>query len=71
MPLAMVQTGKTVRLVAVEAGQELQSRLAEMGMVPGIQLKVIQNSSNGPFIVGVKDSRIMLGRGMAHKILVE
>ena len=70
MPLTMVQPGKRVRLIAVNAGRELQARLAVMGLVPGTEIEVLENSIRGPFMLAVKGSRLMLGRGMAHKILV-
>jgi len=66
----MVEAGALVRLVAVEAGQGLRAELAAMGLVPGTEIEVLRNSLNGPFIIGVRGSRIMLGRGMAHKIRV-
>ncbi|MBN1213296.1 MAG: ferrous iron transport protein A [candidate division Zixibacteria bacterium] len=71
MPLSMVNTGRRVRLLTVKAGRGLQARLAAMGLVPGVELEVIRNSHHGPFIVSVKDTRLVLGRGMAHKIEVE
>jgi Fe2+ transport system protein FeoA len=70
MSLAMVKAGSKVRLVAVDSGRGLQGRLAAMGMIPGVEIEVIRNSFFGPFIVFVKGSRIMLGRGMAQKIIV-
>lgn len=70
MPLAIVQAGRRVRFVAVDAGHGLQVRLAAMGLVPGVEIEVIRNSIHGPFLVEVKGSRIMLGRGMAQKIMV-
>jgi ferrous iron transport protein A len=70
MFLSMIQPGQKVRLVTVQAGRGLKARLAEMGLVPGVELEVINRNSAGPFIVAVKQSRIMLGRGMAHRIVV-
>ena len=70
MPLEVVQAGRRVRLIAVNAGRGLQGRLAAMGLVPGVEIKVLRNSVHGPFLIEVKGSRIMLGRGMAQKILV-
>jgi len=70
MSLASVPTGTLVKIVDVEAGRGLRSRLAALGLVPGTQLEVITNSSRGPFIVAVKESRLMLGRGMAQMIMV-
>ena len=71
MPLAMVQAGRRVRLVAVNAGRGLQARLAAMGFVPGGEFEILRNELGGPLVVVVKDSRIVLGRGMAHKVLVQ
>ncbi|MFH2118994.1 MAG: FeoA family protein [Pseudomonadota bacterium] len=71
MPLTIVQVGRRVRLVAVDTGRGLQSRLAAMGLVPGVEIEVLRNSLHGPFLIAVKGSRIMLGRGMAQKIVVE
>ncbi len=68
--LSTVRAGRKVKLVRVNAGQGLNSRLASMGLVPHVEITVISNSHPGPFVVSVKGSRIRLGRGMAHKIMV-
>jgi Fe2+ transport system protein FeoA len=70
MPLAFVKSGRRVHIIALNAGKGLQGRLAAMGLVPGVQVEVIMNSPRGPFIVSVKGSRIVLGHGMAQKIMV-
>ena len=69
-PLSMVRAGETVKIVRIEAGRGLNSRLAAMGLVPNVQIKVVRNNHPGPFVINIKDSKIMLGRGMAHKIMV-
>jgi len=66
----MVKAGEKVRLVSVNAGQGLNKRLASMGLVPDVEITVVNNAHPGPFVVSVKDSKMMLGRGMAHKIMV-
>jgi Fe2+ transport system protein FeoA len=70
MPLSMVRAGETVKLAGINAGQGLKSRLTAMGLVPDVEITVISNCHPGPFVINVKDSRVMLGRGMAHKIVV-
>ncbi len=70
MPLSMVKAGEKVRLVSVNAGQALNSRLASMGFVPDMEITVVSSGRPGPFIIDVMGSRMMLGRGMAHKIMV-
>ena len=70
MTLSKIESGKTVQMVSIEGGRNLKSRLASMGLISGVKIKVVRNSSNGPFIVVVKGSRLVLGRGMAQKIVV-
>ena len=69
-PLSTVRDGETVKIARVEAGRGLNSRLASMGLVPNVQITVVNNTHPGPFVIIVKGSKMMLGRGMAHKIMV-
>jgi len=69
-PLSTVQAGQTVKLVSINAGHGLNSRLASMGLLPNVEITVVNNTHPGPFVISVKDSKMMLGRGMAHKIMV-
>jgi ferrous iron transport protein A len=69
-PLSQIKAGETVKLASINAGQGLMSRLAAMGLLPNVEITVLRNSYPGPFLISVKDSKVMLGRGMAHKIMV-
>lgn len=71
MPLTMVDEGSRAILRSVEGGRQLRGRLAALGLLPGTELEVVQNSGRGPFVVAVKGSRIVIGRGMAARIAVE
>jgi len=66
----MVKADEKVKLVSIDAGRGLKSRLTAMGLVPNVEITVLNNSHPGPFVISVKDSRMILGRGMAHKIMV-
>jgi ferrous iron transport protein A len=70
MPLSMVKSGEKVRLVCVNAGQGLKNRLTEMGLVPDVEITVVNNEYFGPCVIDVMGSKMVLGRGMAHKIMV-
>jgi len=70
LPLSMVKTGEKVRLVYINAGQNLNNRLTAMGLLPNVEITVVSNTHPGPFVISVKDSKMILGRGMAHKIIV-
>ena len=71
MPLAMVAPGEKVRLTAIHGGRRMRKRLADLGLKLGITIRVMQRDRHGPLILAVKDSRLALGRGMAHRIMVE
>ena len=69
IPLSMALADQELRLVEVQAGRNLTRRLAEMGLTPGVTLRVVQKNG-GPLLISVRGSRIAIGRGMAHKLLV-
>ena len=69
--LSKIKSGETVRLVSIEAGRGLNSRLASMGLLPNVEITIVSNGHPGPFVVKVKQSKVVLGRGMADKITVE
>ncbi len=71
MPLTMISEGKKAILRSIEGGRQLRTRLAALGLLPGAELEVIQNSGQGPFVIAVKGSRIVIGRGLAARIAVE
>ena len=68
LPLSMAGVGQKVRLQKIEAGRKLTHRLTELGLTPGVELTIIQDS--GPLLLAVRDSRVAVGRGMAHKMQV-
>jgi len=70
IPLAEAEIGREVKLVSIEAGSELTSRLVAMGLVPRTVITVVAIGRPGPFTINVKGSKIALGKGMAQKIMV-
>jgi len=70
-PLSEVSQGEKVVLVSLLGGQMFKSRLTDMGLNEGVMVKVMQTQRVGPCVVLVGNSRLLLGHGMAQKILVE
>jgi Fe2+ transport system protein FeoA len=70
IPLSEVEIGKDVKLVTIDAGRELASRLVAMGMVPNSVITVVGVGRPGPFTINVKGSKVALGKGMAQRIMV-
>ncbi len=71
MPLSMVSPGELVQVAAVRAGWGLQRRLADMGLTPGVQVRVVNSQRPGPVVIEIRGSRLALGQGVAHKIMVK
>ena len=69
-PLDKIQAGVTVRIVTIEAGSGLKNRLAAMGLLSDAPIRVVRNDGAGQIIINVKNSKVILGRGMSHKIFV-
>jgi len=68
--LNQIKEGKTITVIRIEAGQSVNARLNNMGIMPGEKLRVIKNS-HGQIIIAKDNARFALGRGMAHKIFIE
>ena len=71
LPLILAKTGKKMRIDCIEGGHPVQSRLADLGVLPGVEVKVLNGSRSGPLLVMVKGSRLALGRGLGSMIMVE
>ncbi len=70
IPLGEAPVGKDLYLSALHGGRGFRHRLAEMGLAPGAQFRILKKHRPGPFIISVRGSRLMLGRGMAQRVKV-
>ena len=64
--------GEEVVVLSVNAGRNAKTRLANLGLVPGV--KIIKRKKapfRGPVQIIVKGSSLVLGRGLASKIVVK
>jgi len=69
VPVSILKVGQRGIVKEVRGGRGFIQRLAAMGILSGTEISVVQ--SGGPVIVNVKNSRLVFGRGMAHRIIVE
>ena len=67
-------SGAGGRVLALRGGREFQHRIQSMGLSVGCEIKVMQNdadeSNHGGVVVRVGDTRLMIGHGMAQKVIV-
>ncbi len=70
-PLSFLQARREAIIKEFNGGRGLSQRLAELGLTCGTKVKVVRNDMVGPMIISVKESKLLIGRGIALKILVE
>ncbi len=68
-PLSTAPQRQPLTVVKVAAGKRATHRLTEMGLTPGVEVKIVQDNG-GPILLAVRGSRLAIGRCLAHKVLV-
>jgi ferrous iron transport protein A len=68
-PLAMASENAIVRVIAIQGGGALVRRVGDMGLTVGSEVLVRQRQGAGLVVVR-GGTRLAVGGGMAHKILV-
>ncbi len=63
--------GRKYRLVRINGGYRINSRLCAMGFIPGEIFYISGASRGGPRCVIIKGTKFAIGRGMAERIQVE
>jgi len=71
MRLTNLNTGDEGTLINIEGGRGIKSKLFNLGLTPGIKIKIISKNGWGPIVLKVRDGKIAIGRGMAEKILIK
>ena len=57
--------------VRLDGGPVARARLMAMGLRKGDEVDVITNSGHGQLVIGVDYKRIVIGRGLAQKLIVQ
>ena len=70
--LANMRDGQAGTVISIDAGKKATKRLADLGLIPGKEIKVLRKTLfSGPVEIQVSGSRLVIGRGLASKIVVE
>jgi ferrous iron transport protein A len=71
-PLTNLCEGEKGIIVKASGGFGLVRRLAEMGLTPGVEVKLVRKCAfHGPLQVEVRGVTLALGYGVASKVLVK
>ena len=69
-PLTAANGCQVFKLDRISGGTEVRSRLAALGFVPGVEVELMNSRMAGSVVVGLKESRLVLGFGMAQHVWV-
>lgn len=70
-PLGFLADGEEAVIKEIAGGIGIREKLRGMGMGKGRILRMVQNNACGPVIVALGEARLVLGRGMTQRVLVE
>ncbi len=68
--LTRAPIGQFLTIVGIDGGRSARLRLATLGLREGVEIRVSHAASAGPVVVEVGGGRLVLGTGMAEKIVV-
>ena len=70
--LAYLPIGKKAKIISVGGGRHFQRRLCTMGVREGQTIQIVSRQPfRGPLTIAVGNCKMTIGRGIAHKIIVE
>ncbi len=70
--ISELREGKKAKIVSIESGYRAKRRLEEMGLTPGTEVEIGKRGPmGGPVEVFVRGSRLVIGRGLAKRVMVE
>lgn len=70
-PLSFLPISQNGVVKDIIGGRGVWHRLTEMGLVRGATVRVVKNDGCGPLIVALGEGRLVLGQGIAQKVMVE
>ncbi len=69
--LTAMRDGQSGIIISIAGGHNAAKRLADLGLSPGTRIRVMRKAIfSGPVQVDVNGSKLVLGWGLASKIIV-
>jgi Fe2+ transport system protein FeoA len=70
--LTDLEEGQTGFIVSIAGGKKAAKRLADLGLRPGTAIELLRKALfSGPLHIEVCSSKLVIGRGLASKIVVK
>lgn len=69
-PLTSLQPGDKGVIKKLRGGRAFKARMTGMGLNENNVVELVQGNENSPVVVGIGSSRVVIGHGMAEKVMV-
>jgi len=69
--LHKAKKGERLIVKELEAGQQMQLRISSMGLKIGDLIEIVSSGFGGQVVIATGENRMVLGKGMAEKIMVQ
>ena len=69
--LDQVKQGERVVVTSFNGGTNVSERLTSMGIRKGATIEIVTTQAGGQIVAAVEESRFVIGRGMATKVMVQ
>lgn len=67
-----LKEGQSAVFISIAGGWQAAKRLSDLGLVPGTKIKILRKASvSGPIEIELRRSKLVIGKGLASKILVK
>ena len=72
MAIGNLEQGQCGRVSFIRGGYNLLNRLLDLGIEPGANIRAIKTKTpNGPVEISVRNSKVILRKGLASKVFVD
>lgn len=71
VPLHKAKKGEKLIVKELEAGKQMQLRISSMGLKIGDPVEIVSSGFGGQVVIATGENRMVLGKGMAEKIMVQ
>ncbi len=69
-PLSLARDNDQLLITSMHGGRHYRRQLMDLGLRPGLQVRVMRGGGRGPVLISVGETRLGLGRSVAEKIEV-
>ncbi len=70
MTILDLKEGQKALVKSIMAGKNAESRLSNFGIIPDEKIKLIKKPLLGAIEIEIQNSKVILGKGLASKVIV-